>query len=411
MIIRDALRCGTCGTLHVVRIGMGQEEREAHRFSCRKCKEGIAITLMVDYENTRSWVECDENAERAPEEPGAEIVNLDANFLIPAHMQGVDLAFPRFSRMQELADKMRGRPDLPQVTLEDYTRMACERPYRRPDYAAEWRDLRKAWNLHRNRQMPLSRATVKKGSALYYASEPLSGLPDWVWRLSREITASQFEPPVIEFFEVIKPIMKAPGFKALAKYYAKTMAPARGIKYYTLLNAYFNAYSEFSQAQFSVTLGLDLDAQYRASSSDFDKTRMFYGNAFEVLADVVDLLALVNNLVRGRAFDEFETLTLKRYYEIDKSKRFAVFAATPAFAALCIEADNQLRNASHHNDMSFDAGSQIISYRTGKGSDAKEQSITYTQYLTRCVVIFMQVVNLLRIELILGDAWEVSNLI
>ena len=56
MIIRDALRRETCGKPHVVRIGMGQEESQRHRFPCRNCGEDIAVTLMVDYKNTRSWV-------------------------------------------------------------------------------------------------------------------------------------------------------------------------------------------------------------------------------------------------------------------------------------------------------------------------------------------------------------------
>ena len=56
MIIRDALRCETCGKPHVVRIGMGQEESQQHRFPCRNCGEDIAVTRMVDYKNTRSWV-------------------------------------------------------------------------------------------------------------------------------------------------------------------------------------------------------------------------------------------------------------------------------------------------------------------------------------------------------------------
>lgn len=163
MIIRDALRCETCGKLHVVRIGMGQEESQQHRFPCRNCGEDIAVTLMVDYENTQSWVVVDENAVQDLEEAGAEIVNLDANFLIPSHLQGADLVSPRFEQIRDLARSID---------------KSAPQPHRRPDYAAEWKRLRKAWNLHRSGQKPLSRVCVKTGSAAYYSHEPLTGLPD-----------------------------------------------------------------------------------------------------------------------------------------------------------------------------------------------------------------------------------------
>jgi hypothetical protein len=94
------------------------------------------------------------------------------------------------------------------------------------------------------------------------------------------------------------------------------MAPGREIKYFTLLNAYFNAYSEFAQVQFSLTQGLDFDPSYRVGSADFDRVRMFYGNAFETLADMVDLLAFVTDVALGRDFDKFAVLTVKKYYEL-----------------------------------------------------------------------------------------------
>jgi hypothetical protein len=155
MIIRESLRCETCGTPHTVRIGMGQEQSQEHRFPCRNCREDITLALVVDYENTRSHVVLKENAAYAPEEPGAEVVNLDANFLIPDYMQGVDGAFPRFDQMRALA----------KTTDFDAPRLR-----NRPDYAAEWKLLRKAWNLNRSGQKPLSRASIKQGSAATLAA-------------------------------------------------------------------------------------------------------------------------------------------------------------------------------------------------------------------------------------------------
>ncbi|MFY9953870.1 hypothetical protein [Bradyrhizobium sp.] len=97
---------------------------------------------------------------------------------------------------------------------------------------------------------------------------------------------------------------------------------------------------------FHVAKGLDVPAGNIASSVDFDATRMFYGNAFEAFASSVDIFAYLNNLLAGRPFNQFEKLTQKEYLKLDKANRFDAFAGVPAFAALCEERDNQLRNAS-----------------------------------------------------------------
>jgi hypothetical protein len=85
-----------------------------------------------------------------------------------------------------------------------------------------------------------------------------------------------------------------------------------------------------------------------AASANLDATRMFYGEAFEAFSSNVAVLALLNNVLVGRPFDAFETLTLDQYMKLDKAGRFNAFATNTAFTAICVEADGQLRNASHH---------------------------------------------------------------
>jgi hypothetical protein len=329
-----------------------------------------------------------ENAAYAPEEPGAEIVNLDANFLIPDDLQGVDGVFPRFEQVRALAKA---------------SDLDAPRPRRRPDYAAEWKLLRRAWNLHRSGQKPLSRAGIRQASAAYYAHDPLNSLPDWLWRFVSGLSGPRFHEACVEAMNFMVPLKDTPRFEKLLEHYRTAMAPGRGTNYFTLLNAYFNAYSEFAQVQFTLTQGLRIDPGYRAGSADFDRVRMFYGNAFETLADMVDLLAFVNNVALGRDFNKFSVLTVKRYYELDKIARFGPFAESTPLAGLCHEADNQLRNASHHNGMTFDTATQMITYRTGKGGQGDPQSVSYTDYLKRCVIIFLQTLNIFLIELVLGQ--------
>lgn len=101
MIVRSGFKCLTCDQPHTVRIGMGQEARHIHRFPCEQCGEDLVVALCVDYENLSHWVEPVENAEWIEEIPGAPIVNLDANFIVPIEQRNKDFAFPRLGQMEK----------------------------------------------------------------------------------------------------------------------------------------------------------------------------------------------------------------------------------------------------------------------------------------------------------------------
>jgi len=400
MIVRTALRCGTCDCLHVVRIGMGHEERNAHRFQCRGCQQDILVALEVDYEAVAHRVVLEENAVWADEAPDAAIVNLDANFLIPEDQQGVDYAMPRLGHIHELLERARDAGQIPLEVPFDSSKLG-ERPYRRADYAAEWKELRAAWNLHRNGKVVLSRAKIRSGTKSYYPSDALSDLPDWVWRMALQLTTPKFERQFIEAVDALKPILDKAEFKRFSTDYGTKMTSTRALVYFKIMNSYFNAYADFAQVQFMIRGGIEIDNTLKVTSADFERTQMFYGNAFEAFGDLVNFLVFANNMLQGRPYDGFAQLTLKKYYELDKKARFNVLSGTPSFSALCIEADNQLRNASHHGGMSYDAADQIIIFHVGKGGQGAEQSISYAEYLGRCVTMFMQIMTLLRIELVI----------
>ena len=77
--------------------------------------------------------------------------------------------------------------------------------------------------------------------------------------------------------------------------------------------------------------------------------------------------------------------------------------------AICAEANNKIRNASHHGSLVFDQAGQAISYRTGKGGTGEEQRISYADYLVRCVRIFLHAMTLFRIELLIATSLGVRH--
>lgn len=255
--------------------------------------------------------------------------------------------------------------------------------------------------MHRNGHHKLSEKQIKGASDTLYLGDPLSDIADWVWRFTFFLCQPSFDSPFADAMNAITKINDRGRLDDLGKFYNDRMTRARGRRYFELMKEYFAAFSDFAQVQFLITTGVVIPADHKASSAHFHKTKMFYGNAFEVLGTVADILAYLNNILCSRSFNQFQDLTMENYAKLDKSSRFGPFALNQPFAALCSEADNHLRNASHHGATEYDAQSGDLIYRSGKGGTGPEQRISYSEYLSKCVRIFLYVISVLRIELVL----------
>jgi len=371
-IIRGAIECETCSQSHTVRVGMGQEESQEHRFPCCQCKEDIVIHLDVDYKNVIAHIRCGSNCRQTDEVAGAPVVNLDANFLIGEADQGKDRVFPRLRQMREIIERVieeRG-PE----ALEDSRKLSAaqlnSRPYRRPDYADEWKRLKKAWSLARNDKDKLSRQIIDSAHVAFYsADDPLDGLPDWLWRFSMFASQPAYEQKFRDAMDAIRNIDQS-RLRDLGVRYEGELARPRADLYFAAFNEFFGGYGEHAQVFFSVARGDAMAPDRKATSHGFESVRMSYGNLFEGFTSLIELPVLLNNIQQGRDHGQFAQLTLENYRRLDKASRCNPLSSTPALFALCEEADNQLRNASHHGGIRFEPGGQTISYRAGKGEPA-----------------------------------------
>lgn len=357
------------------------------------------VGLNVDYTNISCVVVYGANAVEADPCVEGDVVNLDANFLIPDEDQGKDFAFPRLEQGAAMVKKLvadrraKGLPDFPDVVGSSA---------RRPDFAAEWSALRAAWSLWRNGKSDLSIQRVKKASEIFYSDEPLTDLADWIFRLAFALGGLRYQALFEAGIAEVRSAMSNEDYSRFCTTFTNEISRSHGRIFFDIMKSYFSAFDEFAQVQFIVTSGANFpDAN--AASSNIDAVRMFYGNAFEAFSTVVEYLAYLNNLIAGRKFDAFASMDREKYIQLDKASRFRCFEANQAFTAICVEADNVLRNASHHGGFAFDDKTQDINYRAGKGGQGDEQHISYTEYLRRCTELFMQVMVIMRIELVVAN--------
>jgi hypothetical protein len=381
---------------------MGQEDTQTHRFRCRNCKEEIAIRMLVDYVNISTDVVCDLNGEITDAPPDSPIVNVDANFVVSEGGNEFDFNVSRLQQIHAMAEAAQKAGRL--VTMPAGRSDAdTPRPFRRPDYSGEWESIKKAWSL----AQPLSEERVRQASAKLYPKEPLQDLPDWLWRLALFLCDPAYEQAFRNAVSLLVSLKDEQQFKDWKSWFTPALRKARAQRYYDSMKEFFDLYDEFAQVYFYVSKEVEIPAGHKATSAAFDRVKMFYGNMFERFASSADFLAYIGNMKNGRPYDQFAALTNDEYLKLDKAGRFKAFESVPELAALCSEADNQLRNASHHNGMSFDEESQIITYRSGKGGLGAEQQIEYIRYLERSVRIFLQMMTLFRMELILARQFGV----
>lgn len=355
--------------------------------------------MDVNHSKFHAELKFEENAEHSKEIFGAPIVNLDANFLIPAEEQGKDLVFPRLvqlSEMTKVAEKAGSLVSLDAIPPEKLT----SRPYRRPDFQGEWRGLKKAWSLARNGNVKLSKKRVSEASVELYPNDPLKDLHDWVWRFSLFACQPAYEEKFRMIMGAIRPLWGTDRFEAFARHYEADVLPGRSNRYFEIIKDFFSSYSEYGQVYFHVVRGLEIADNYHTASIDFDRTKMFYGNAFEHFASLAELLARFNNMLLGRDHDKFEKLTIDAYLKLDKANRFGPFSMNRAFMEICAETDNQVRNASHHGSIHLDRETQVVRFHSGKGDSGPERQMSYASYLARCCHLLLQTLTLLRMELI-----------
>ena len=137
-------------------------------------------------------------------------------------------------------------------------------------------------------------------------------------------------------------------FIRLAEDYDRDLKTDRFQGYSDILAEYFRGYTEFNQTLVYLRSNLPLPPDAVATSSAFETSKMFYGNAFELLGSHLDVPAAINNIVAGRPYDQMKAMDLKQFRSINKANRTNCFSGNAAMSSFVAEYDSAVRNASHH---------------------------------------------------------------
>lgn len=392
MISRTWIKCLACSKPITARIQVGHELEQPVSFPCPHCGTLVQLTLILD-EPPRVKIRWGENAESGNEE-GA-IINVGAGFTIHQNKLHEDIYFPSFDAPRPNVEDYDIPHDLPGPIMMDTSVALGTLPYAERN----WRLLERGLRFHRTGQRDNLNLQLDEfwGTPRTAEKNLENALFNFFLRF--------FEPNGQRWLTPLEKTLQNANsvnpheYTKFVSHYDSDLKNERFEAYSEIISEYFKAYTEFNQTLVYSRCELVLPPDAVATSSDFEKTRMFYGNAFEVLGSHLDVPAALNNIINGRPFDQMNAMDLKQFRKINKANRTNCFANNVELSWLVSEYDSSVRNASHHRWFKLDDTRRTISYRSG-GTGAL-QHMTYAEYLMRCNRLAIQIMMLACLELIL----------
>ena len=352
--------------------------------------------MEVDYSTISTRIVPLSNCAKTGVEEGGTIITVSPDIVVPDDLQGKEYAFPflfESHRVREArtadAENLEKSTWPAQETYEDWVK-GGRLP---PGPLHDWKFAGRVWSLFINRRHDVCKDYIERKYAHYRFAEQ----PD-VFQIIYAFCALIGRGQARQVFDALSTEGEVARGKnrqqleELRDYYAQHFAHDLLNGSHEIVAEYMKHYSEYSQVLIYLDTGASLGGSSRPSSSAFNKTKMFYGNAFEHMTTHLILAALLNNIVQGRPYDKFETLTLQNYLDLDKASRARPFRNNTSLSKITEGLNNKIRNASHHRRMEFDPNTGTVMYRSSKSGDY--EFISYGDYLMLCNSILQKIVGL-----------------
>ncbi len=391
MISRTYVQCLTCEKPITARIQVGHEIEQPMTFSCPNCGTDITLSLVLDEPPTVK-IRWDDNCKEGTEE--GIVVNLGVGFSISKDMLNQDMYFPSFDLPRPRSSISRSADQVGPEFRDIFVDLGGL-----PRAADYWKVIQKALRFHRTGQSGLRDAQLDSFWGPDRAEK--HNLDETVFQFFSRMLAprsSELLGPVVS--ELRKAHRQNPvEFFRFAEDYDRDLKAERFQGYSEIMVEFFRGYTEFNQTLVYLRNDVPLPMDVVATSTAFETSKMFYGNAFELLGSHLDLPAAINNIVSGRAYDQMKQMDIKRFRSINKASRTSFFSDNSAMSLFVAEYDSTVRNASHHRWFKIDDSRQNILYRSG-GTGALHK-MSYAEYLYRCNKLAFQIMLMACCELLL----------
>ncbi|WP_445345972.1 hypothetical protein [Acinetobacter bohemicus] len=389
MISRIYFKCLTCDGFITTRTQISHGLKQKLNFLCPHCGTDSKLVLLLDeppiVKISFNELENLEYIDMADvEEDKSIVVNLSIDFTVPDEKSNKELYSPFIYQMTEILKDAFG---------ENYSPEKIDGVMGTSNIEELWKDLYKAYKFNTKGNL-VQRDKIIRSEELSELIFRFIGFFIGNDRLEREIKK-------LVIFVKKDVIQKNKSeFDRLLDEYMLPKQIEKIDSYMEIFDTFFSNYQDFKQMNLQARLGVETFKNSKVSSVNFKRTKMFYGEAFEVLGSHINPIAFINNIYNLRRYDEFKSERLtKNYLTSDKGGKIQCLEDNEIlFNIFCKEYDNKLRNATHHKWLKYDEARQIISYPSS-GSSSEIIKLSYTEYLLKSNNIIISLMFLLSFEL------------
>lgn len=400
MVISECIKCDTCDTLYRLRVGVGVDKFQKHYMDCFECSTPIVFAVRAVPPSASIQIE--ENC---------TLVEFDLNHLVvnfhPACAFNKDrihdsMYFPSMELIKMIDPYMR-KP-------ENARMLSASHLFDIPNAPTKWGQLKLISKHIAEGNNKKAQATAKLYMSarnteinIYRDDELYSHVA-----LQYEFLDWLFYPRI---HDIARPIidkiteLKKDGLlDAFYDHYKNEFKVENKQKYINIYSDFMSRRDHFGQLIYHARINNDDIEGKIISSKNFDQIRSFYGDAYETLTSNMNVLACLNNIICGRKFDEFLSMSLGKYInDVSKDKKTGPFKDNHLFSAFCEDdLESTIRNGSHHASIWHEG--ETIRYRSG-GTGAQRE-ISYTKYIHLCNKLTLKIVSLWIIELHIQYLYE-----
>lgn len=390
MISRIYFKCLTCKEIMTTRTQLSNGLRQEINFLCPYCEAESKLVLLLD-EPPIIKISFNqlENLEYLDSEfvddEKSKIINLSTNFTVPDEDKHKELYSPFLYQMIDILKDCYG---------ENFSHEKINGVMGASNIEELWKDLYKAYRFNLKRNF-IQRDKIIKG-------EDLCELIFHFIRIF--IGEDRFERNINILGGFLKEVHQKNNSE-YNKFVKEYMLPNQTEKidaYMEIFDTFFSNFQDFQQMNLQARLKVDTFKNSKVSSVNFKRTKMFYGEAFEVLGTSISSIAFLNNIFNSRNYSEFESgKATKNYLTSDKGGRMKCFENNALlFKIFGYEYDNKLRNATHHKWLKYNESSQVINYPVS-GSSSERIYLPYAEYLLKSNNIVISLMALLSFELLM----------
>ncbi|RXK03832.1 hypothetical protein CRV02_01155 [Arcobacter sp. CECT 8989] len=420
MTQRISVECDTCSQGIVFRVGIGGEKIQLFSVACPKCKQKVGLELLLNSKpssfegipmkhfmaTVKEYINChykDEEADFIPINLHAELVypkiHINEKFLIPSTMVAQTLMEHAEKKGIFNYDDLTNPTPFGPSFISVFDALSGD-----ANLSSDWFIIKKAYQLNEAGLNDLSQKELEKYSNL--ASLPKNGryleniISDFLFRYIAPNTKLYID--IEDEFEKARNLNNHE-LKELSDYYKNDLKKFHLKNYIEIFDDYFNNYKDFNRILLNNKIELHPESGTESiiCPIDFDKIKMYYGNAYEFFTSHIITLVCVNNILQNRKYDQFEHMTFNKYLkDVSKESKSKPLHNNVNLKKFTDILESTIRNASHHKWFYVDETNiGMLKYRSG-GTGA-EQTISYVDYLYKCNEITMRLAVLLLIEIYL----------